>query len=211
MLKVLLMTVFFASCSSQQQQEELPPENSASANETLNASADQSSEQLGASANNSAKNDLANGAKNPATNGVPVSNPSGNLGMTNPGAGQNMFGGNAPAGIPANATANTSALSSEGTDNANGNGTNNAAEGAKPTIEGKEYTNPHMNWPGRGRVKYARGKSARHSAPNGPVVGQYEKGDHPLVMKEGEWSELSDGTFMPSSDLSEQGIGRDKQ
>ncbi len=211
MFKFLVIAMLMASCSSQQEQEELPPENSASANETLNAAPNQSAEALGASANNSTKDEFANNGKDSSTNGAPISNPSGNLGGKNPAGGSNLFGGN--AAVPTNATANTtpgSPNAATGNTNSNGATTEVAKENAKPQMEGKEYSNPHMNWPGRGKVKYIRGRSARHAAPGGAVVGQYDKGDHPLVMKEGDWAELSDGTYMPSSELSEQGIGRDK-
>ena len=207
MLKYFLM-IMIVSCSSQQQQEELPPENSANSNETLNSSSNQSAEQLGTSANNSAKNEFANGAKN-APNGAPISNPSGNLGTSNPSS-PNLFGGNST--IPANPSGAANAAASGL--NANGKNSNNtdvADQSGKPVMEGKEYTNTHMNWPGKGRVKYIRAHASRHEAPNGAVVGQFEKGDHPLVMKEGDWAELSDGSYMTSSDLSEAGVGRDKK
>ena len=72
------------------------------------------------------------------------------------------------------------------------------------------FTNPHMNWPGKGKVKYATRQITRHSSPNGPVVGEFEQGEHPLVYQNGNWAELNDGTFVKGNGLSEKGVGYNK-
>jgi hypothetical protein len=60
------------------------------------------------------------------------------------------------------------------------------------------------------RVKYAKRKLQKHSQPGGTgqVVGELDRGDHPLVIKDADWSQLSNGTFVENEGLSEQGIGR---
>ena len=72
------------------------------------------------------------------------------------------------------------------------------------------FTNPQMNWPGKGKVKYATHQLTRHSSPNGPVVGEFEQGEHPLVYQNGNWAELNDGSFVKGNGLSEKGIGYSK-
>jgi hypothetical protein len=65
-------------------------------------------------------------------------------------------------------------------------------------------------WETRGRVKYARRDITKHASPGGPVVGSYVQGDHPLVIQQGEWDQLHNGTWVESSGLSQTGIGRRK-
>jgi hypothetical protein len=72
------------------------------------------------------------------------------------------------------------------------------------------FTNQHMNWPGKGKVKYANRQVTRHSSPNGPVVGEFEQGEHPLVYQNGNWAELNDGTFVKGNGLSDKGVGYNK-
>lgn len=72
------------------------------------------------------------------------------------------------------------------------------------------FQNPHMNWPGKGKVKYVKRQITRHATPNGPVVGEFEQGEHPLVYQNGNWVELNDGSFVKGNGLSEQPIGYNK-
>lgn len=65
-------------------------------------------------------------------------------------------------------------------------------------------------WESRGRVKYARRDITKHASPGGPVVGSYVQGDHPLVIQQGEWDQMHNGTWVESSGLSLTGIGRRK-
>jgi hypothetical protein len=69
------------------------------------------------------------------------------------------------------------------------------------------FTNPHMNWPGKGRVKYVTRTLSRHSAPNGPILGEFEQGEHPLIFQNGNWVELHDGSFVRGNGLSEKPVG----
>jgi len=69
------------------------------------------------------------------------------------------------------------------------------------------FTNPHMNWPGKGRVKYVTRTLSRHSAPNGPILGEFEQGEHPLIFQNGNWVELHDGSFEKGNGLSEKPVG----
>jgi hypothetical protein len=73
------------------------------------------------------------------------------------------------------------------------------------------FTNPHMNWPGKGKVKYATHQLTRHSSANGPVIGEFVQGDHPLVYQNGNWAELNDGSFVKGNGLSEKGVGYRKK
>ena len=72
------------------------------------------------------------------------------------------------------------------------------------------FTNPQMNWPGKGKVKYVTRQLTRHSSPNGPVVGEFEQGEHPLVYQNGNWAELNDGSFVKGNGLTEKGVGYKK-
>lgn len=72
------------------------------------------------------------------------------------------------------------------------------------------FVNPHMNWPGKGKVKYVTRNVTRHAAPNGPVVGEFEQGEHPLIYQNGNWVELHDGSFVKGNGLSEKPVGYNK-
>ena len=72
------------------------------------------------------------------------------------------------------------------------------------------FKNPHMNWPGKGKVKYATRSITRHASPNGPVVGEFEQGEHPLVYQNGNWVELHDGSFVKGNGLSDKAVGYSK-
>jgi len=72
------------------------------------------------------------------------------------------------------------------------------------------FTNPQMNWPGKGKVKYVTRQVTRHSAPNGPVIGEFEQGEHPLIYQNGNWVELHDGSFVKGNGLSDQAVGYGK-
>jgi hypothetical protein len=72
------------------------------------------------------------------------------------------------------------------------------------------FSNPQMNWPGKGKVKYVTRPLTRHAAPNGPVLGEFEQGEHPLVFQNGNWVELHDGSFVKGNGLSEKAVGYNK-
>ena len=61
---------------------------------------------------------------------------------------------------------------------------------------------------GDGRVKYVVSSSQLYDKPDGSSVGNLEKGDHPLVFGDGEWSRTSDGYYVPSRDLTSSPVGR---
>lgn len=104
---------------------------------------------------------------------------------------------NAAATVPAEATPQTVApVASADTTSARAN--------ASP------FSNPHMNWPGKGKVKYVTRALTRHSAPNGPVLGEFEQGEHPLIFQNGNWVELHDGSFVKGNGLSEKAVGYSK-
>lgn len=69
------------------------------------------------------------------------------------------------------------------------------------------FNNPHMNWPGKGKVKYVTRQVTRHASPNGPVIGEFEQGEHPLIFQNGNWVELNDGSFVKGNGLSDKGVG----
>jgi hypothetical protein len=73
------------------------------------------------------------------------------------------------------------------------------------------FKNPHMNWPGKGKVKYVTRQLTKHSSPNGPVVGEFEQGEHPLIYQNGNWVELNDGSFVKGNGLSDKGVGYSKR
>lgn len=89
-----------------------------------------------------------------------------------------------------------------------------AASSATDTISARAaaspFSNPHMNWPGKGKVKYVTRNVTRHATPNGPVVGEFEQGDHPLIFQNGNWVELHDGSFVRGNGLSEKAVGYGK-
>jgi hypothetical protein len=72
------------------------------------------------------------------------------------------------------------------------------------------FSNPQMNWPGKGKVKYVTRPLTRHTAPNGPILGEFEQGEHPLIFQNGNWVELHDGSFVKGNGLSEKAVGYNK-
>lgn len=67
---------------------------------------------------------------------------------------------------------------------------------------------------GRGKVRYVKRSISKYSQANGTgaPAGSLEQGDHPLVVKEeGTWNQLSNGTFVESQELSDEGIGRPRK
>jgi hypothetical protein len=50
----------------------------------------------------------------------------------------------------------------------------------------------------------------RHATANGPVIGEFVQGEHPLVFQNGNWAELNDGSFVKGNGLSEKGVGYKK-
>ena len=85
-----------------------------------------------------------------------------------------------------------------------------AADTTSARAAASPFTNPQMNWPGKGKVKYVTRNVTRHAAPNGPVVGEFEQGDHPLIFQNGNWVELHDGSFVRGNGLSEKAVGYGK-
>ena len=134
-----------------------------------------------------------------ATANTPPLNPSatGNLAAPKNGAALADIGGDKPADAPATpppaATAPAPAAAPD---------TSLARAAASP------FTNPHMNWAGKGKVKYVTRSITKHAQPNGPVVGEYETGDHPLVFQDGNWVELNDGSFVKGNGLTDKPTGR---
>jgi hypothetical protein len=61
---------------------------------------------------------------------------------------------------------------------------------------------------GNGVVKYVRSPTSIVDQPGGASVGTLEQGDHPLVWDDGQFAKLPNGKMVPSSSLSDQGIGR---
>lgn len=72
------------------------------------------------------------------------------------------------------------------------------------------FANPQMNWPGRGKVKYINRKTTKHASPNGPVVGDLNVGNHPLVYQNGNWVELSNGTFVKGETTTDRPTGYER-
>jgi hypothetical protein len=130
---------------------------------------------------------------NPITNGAAL-NPSLTVSETPP-----------TNGTPTNNAAATPEIPQETVQTTTpSNGDQTARAAASP------FANPHMNWPGKGKVKYVTRQLTRHASPNGPVVGEFEQGNHPLIYQNGNWAELHDGTFVRGNGLSEKGIGYGK-
>ena len=84
------------------------------------------------------------------------------------------------------------------------------SDAASARAAASPFSNPQMNWPGKGKVKYVTRTLTRHSAPNGPVLGEFEQGEHPLIFQNGNWVELHDGSFVKGNGLSEKAVGYDK-
>lgn len=74
-------------------------------------------------------------------------------------------------------------------------------------MKASPFANAQMNWPGRGKVKYITRKATRHASPDGPVVGEFNQGNHPLVYQNGNWVELSNGTFVKGNATSDHPVG----
>jgi hypothetical protein len=86
----------------------------------------------------------------------------------------------------------------------------NEVKNSNARADASPFKNPQMNWPGKGKVKYATRSITRHASPNGPVVGEFEQGEHPLVYQNGNWVELNDGSFVKGNGLSDKAVGYDK-
>ena len=61
-----------------------------------------------------------------------------------------------------------------------------------------------------GLVKYVLSASSLYDKPDGNKIGNLEKGDHPLVFQDGEWSRTSDGYYIPDGDLTPRPVGRNR-
>jgi len=83
----------------------------------------------------------------------------------------------------------------------------NSTANANSRAAASPFNNPHMNWPGKGKVKYVTRQVTRHASPNGPVIGEFEQGEHPLIFQNGNWVELNDGSFVKGNGLSDKGVG----
>lgn len=184
-------------------------------NAPANATMTNENASLGASLNNvpvesnGALNASPEAALNPSSNPLnaattPLNNGVNALGGSNPAA--NSAGpANAVAQAPANAAATVPAEATPQTVAPVGiSDTTSARAAASP------FSNPHMNWPGKGKVKYVTRALTRHSAPNGPVLGEFEQGEHPLIFQNGNWVELHDGSFVKGNGLSEKSVGYSK-
>lgn len=164
---------------------------------------------LGASLNNSLPDESMTQASNPGVN-------TGNASLNT-----NLNGGN-PQAVPLNSTsqavaegntafAQNAALTEAPTESAPVQQQTTAQPASGDArAAASPFTNPQMNWPGKGRVKYVTRQVTRHSAPNGPVIGEFEQGEHPLIYQNGNWVELHDGSFVKGNGLSDQAVGYGK-
>ena len=173
-------------------------------NAPLNNTATNENAALGASLNNVPSE--SNGALN--------ANPSAALNQTaNPlnatatplNNGVNALSGNATETPPTQPTATVPAETTPQTVNPVA-----SSDAAGARAAASPFSNPQMNWPGKGKVKYVTRPLTRHSAPNGPVLGEFEQGEHPLVFQNGNWVELHDGSFVKGNGLSEKAVGYNK-
>jgi len=185
-----------------------------------------------AGGNNGGGNSFGNntGAGN---GGATVTNENAALGasLNNVTAQDPLAGGNAPLNTIVNTTVNTPANAPM--NQAAGSGSNTltpvtansapavdtpksaptpvqAATNANARAAASPFNNPQMNWPGKGKVKYVTRQVTRHATPNGPVVGEFEQGEHPLIFQNGNWVELNDGSFVKGNGLSDKAVGYDK-
>ena len=160
---------------------------------------------------------------NPAAGGNPLANPA--MAATEVPLNATTPLNNGTMGLSNNATPPTNNAAAAAT-NGNSNIANAAptsaappapqAEAAKPPVSwdrmnASPLTNPQMNWPGRGKVKYVTRRATKHAAPNGPVVGEMETGDHPLIYQNGNWVELQNGTFIKGNSMSDKGVGYERR
>ena len=173
-------------------------------NAPLNNTATNENAALGASLNNAPSE--SNGAlnANPSAALNQAANPL-NATATPLNNGVNALTGNTPE---APATEPTETVPAEATPQTVNPVASSDAAGARAAAS--PFSNPQMNWPGKGKVKYVTRPLTRHSAPNGPVLGEFEQGEHPLVFQNGNWVELNDGSFVKGNGLSEKAVGYNK-
>lgn len=147
---------------------------------------------LGENINNSTKNEFVNnqGDMGKVGNAPPPMNNATNSLLTND-AGLNAPAGNVPpANMPAGAPTNAAAT---------------PAAPIGPPVTG-------FGPDGRGKVRYVRRPTQKYSQPGQGPAGSLDTGDHPLVVKEqGQWNQLSNGTFIDQQELSDEGIGRPRK
>jgi hypothetical protein len=170
-----------------------------------NSGANDDAAALGASLNNSWPDETMTQIANTALNGV----------------NEGLNGGN-PQAVPLNNTAqalnesnSSMAQDTTVTEMSTEGGPAQAEAAPQPTSSdaraaASPFANPQMNWPGKGKVKYVTRQVTRHAAPNGPVIGEFEKGDHPLIYQNGNWVELHDGSFVKGNGLTDQAVGYGK-
>lgn len=64
----------------------------------------------------------------------------------------------------------------------------------------------------RGKVRYVFNVADIFANPgNAAPIGQLERGDHPVVWDQGEFSKMGEGKFVPSKQLTDEPVGRDRK
>lgn len=220
----LIALIAFTGCSSSQQGQQDEPVNG---QQGENSAEDQQLENpsLNGNAKKTAEGESMNNATAPATNNFSGANPANgasvnnalldNPAITNPTAVPLNQSTPINTGNPALANGATPPASNAVPPPNNAAAPAPAAEAPKTgnveRMNASPFTNPQMNWPGKGKVKYVTRRTTRHAAPNGPVVGEMDTGDHPLIYQNGNWVELHNGTFIKGNSMTDKPVGYERR
>jgi len=225
----VVMTVRCASEGGQDSTEEPVSGNGldqqSDVNASLNSNSTASAQQKNAAAQGESMNNAV-GNNFAGANGNPLMNSGTTNAMSNPLSNPSLNAAAVPLNqsAPVNGTVTTNTLpvtnnaaalanaATEPTPPTNAavapTNTAGATPAASPTswdkMNASPFTNKHMNWPGHGKVKYITRKATRHASPNGPVVGEFNVGNHPLIYQNGNWVELSNGTYVKGDATTDQ-------
>jgi hypothetical protein len=188
------------------------PKNNAAAGAAVNNAAAASGNNFTGANNGAAINNavLDNSSQNPLANtgGNPLANPASNptqipINNSKPINAPQSNGTNLLAEQNAAAPSNTAAPTNAATTPE----ASTAPTAQFDRMNASPFTNPQSNWPAKGKVKYITRKVTKHSSKDGPVVGELNVGNHPLIFQNGNWVELSNGTFVKGNATSDTPIG----
>ena len=237
---VLIGSLFVMRCSSSGGQQDGEPVNGADAlngtegentslngNEKASGQKNNSNAAEGAAMNNANATNNFTGGNNQGAQS-PNNVMTGNLG-SNPGlnptavplnqsvpinAGANLATQPLNNAVPINAAAvpplNSAAIPTPGAEGAVATPPTPAVTVNWDKMNASPFANSQMNWPGKGKVKYVTRKATRHASPDGPVTGEFNVGNHPLVYQDGNWVELSNGTYIKGEATSDKPIGYER-
>lgn len=81
--------------------------------------------------------------------------------------------------------------------------------GSETESQEGEISNTPQSFPTTGgMVKYVLDSTSLYDQPQGSSVRSLEKGDHPLIVQEGDWDKTSDGLYISNQELTRKPVAR---